>query len=121
MDGSEIFSNVPSVEVDAVDESGMQQFSDPAIEQIKLYQPDILVKMGFGNLGGKILSVARYGVWAYRWGDQRKIADGLTGFWETVKRWPEIGAALQQLGVESKQNKTLFESMVLCISLLTCT
>src|SRR5689334_695183 len=67
MDVSEIFAHVPLLEVEPVDKNGKQQFSDSVNEQIKSYRPDLLVKMGFSNLDGRILSVARYGVWAYRW------------------------------------------------------
>ena len=110
VDTSVLFSNVPVLEVKPVEENGGQQFSASAIKQIKSYQLDILVKLGFGNLRGEILLVPNFGIWAYRWGDHRKIEDGLTGFWEVVERWPETGVALQQLGADAKHNKTLFES-----------
>jgi hypothetical protein len=110
VDASEILSKVPVLGVTPIDANGEQHFSASDIEKIKSYQPDILVKMGFGKLHGTILFAATYGVWEYRWGDQRKIEDGLTGFWEVVEKWPETGAALVQLGMKSKYSKTLFES-----------
>lgn len=112
VDTSGIFSNVPVYEVKPIDEKrkGEQHFSDSDIEKIKSYQPDILVKMGFGKLHGNILSAATYGVWEYRWGDPRKIEAGLTGFWEAVEMWPETGAALVRLGVQAEHTQTLFET-----------
>lgn len=110
IDASDIFSKVPVLKVEPVGERSEQSFAASDIEQIKSYRLDILVKMGFGNLRGSVFAAANYGIWAYRWGDRRKIEDGLSGFWEAVEGWPETGAALQQLGVDADHCKTLFES-----------
>ena len=110
IDSSEIFSNVPTLEVKPIDEDGEQHFSTSDVEQIRSSQLDILVKLGFGKLRGDVLFAANHGIWTYRWGDHRRIEDGLTGFWEVVRRWPETAVALQQLGVDTEHNKTLFES-----------
>ena len=110
VDGSATLANVPVLEVRPLGGDEHQHFSSADLERIKSYQLDILVKSGFGTLQGEILSAARYGLWAYRWGDPRLIEDGLTGFWEVVERWPETGVALQQLGVDESSHGTLFES-----------
>jgi hypothetical protein len=110
VDSSEIFLNVPTLNVNSTKESGGQSFCASYIEQIKSYRLDILVKLGFGDLCGDIHFAANYGIWAYRWGDHRKIEDGLTGFWEVVQKWPETGAALQQLGTDHEHHRILFES-----------
>jgi hypothetical protein len=110
VNAAEMFSNVPTFQVKPVSENGAQYFSPSDIEQIRSYQLDILVKIGFGNLQGNVLYAANCGVWAYRWGDYRKIEDGLTSFWETVKSWPETGVALQKLGIDDAHHNILFES-----------
>lgn len=110
VDSSENFSTVPVLEVNPIDKNDEQKFSSSDVEHIKSYQLDILVKMGFGNLSGKVLLTAKYGIWKYRWGDRCKIENGLTGFWEVVNRWPETSAALQQIGRDVERHKTLFES-----------
>jgi hypothetical protein len=98
------------LEVKPFEVDDAQLFSASDVEQIKSHRIDILFKLGFGKLQGEVLSATRHGVWMYRWGDRRKIEDGLTGFWEVAERWPETGAALQQLGADSECNRTLFES-----------
>jgi hypothetical protein len=110
VDSAEMLSRVPVFEVKPIDAQGEQYFSASDVEQIKSQRLDILVKMGFGNLRGDISLVANHGVWTYRWGDHRKIEDGLTGFWEVVRKWPETGAALQQLGATVEYDRVLFES-----------
>ncbi|MGB8982359.1 MAG: hypothetical protein WCC12_10820 [Anaerolineales bacterium] len=110
VDSSETFSSIPVFEVEPIDERGEQHFSALDVEQLKSYQLDILVKMGFGNLRGDISFAASCGIWTYRWGDPRKIKDGLTSFWEVVRSWPETGAAFLQLGAAAEHDKVLFES-----------
>lgn len=110
MDTSEIFSQVPVINVAPIGENGKQRFSVSDVGKIKSYQLDILVKMGFGRLHGDVVSAATHGIWTYRWGDSCKIDDGLTGFWEVVRGWPETGASLQHLGASAESDETLFES-----------
>ena len=105
-----MLSNVPVLDVKPVGEKEEQRFSPSDVEQIKSYHLDVLVKMGFGNLWGDVLSAANYGVWAYRWGDVSATQDGSAGFWEVVEGRSETRVALQQLGFQDGQNKTLFES-----------
>lgn len=109
-DSSALFSATPIFEVEPIEEDDEQYFSAPVLEQINSHRLDILVKFGFGKLGKDIFSCAKYGIWTYRWGDQRKIEEGLTGFWEVARGWPETGAALQQYGVDTEHHKTLCES-----------
>ncbi len=110
VDASENFLHVPVIDVTPIGGNNEQLFSASDVERIRSYELDILVKLGFGELHGEILSVAAHGIWTYRWGDSRKIEDGLTGFWEVVRGWPETGASLQQLGDCPESKKTLFES-----------
>src|SRR5215213_6364226 len=111
IDPSGIFSDVPILEVELVEECGKRSIAASDRERIKVYHLDVLVNFGSGTLRGKELaSLAQYGIWTYRWGDRHQIEDGLTGFWEVVRGWPETGASLQQLGTGEVQEKTLFES-----------
>jgi hypothetical protein len=109
MDPFRLFSNVPVMEVELLDKNGEQHFSISDVARIKLHELDILVGFGPGEAYVTLCSAARYGVWAYRWGDHRKIANGLLGFWEVIERWPETGAALQQVGGAGR-GRILFES-----------
>lgn len=108
VDASAYLSNVSVIKVNPINENGEQYFLASDVDRIKSHQLDILIKLGLGKLKGEVLSAARYGVWAYRWGDRRKIKEGLTGFWEVAERWPETGAALEQRTPDGHQ--TLFES-----------
>ncbi len=98
VNSSENLLDVPVLQVKPVNENGGQHFSDSDVKQIKSYNLDILVKLGFGNLDGDVSSTATYGIWTYRWGEAGKVEDRLAGFWEVAEGRPETGVALQQLG-----------------------
>jgi hypothetical protein len=107
---ADLLPHVRVLEIKPITGRRAQHFSEADVEQIQSYELDILVMFGSGVLQGDILLAAKHGVWAYRWGDQRKIANGLTGFWEVARGWPETGAALIRLGSASRPQETLFES-----------
>ena len=58
---------------------------------------DILVRLGFRILRGRILSTARYGVWSFHHGDNRVNRGGPPGYWEVAEGWPVTGCVLQAL------------------------
>lgn len=108
VEASATLANIPILQVETYEAQGHLYFPAGDVDQIQSYDLDIFVNMGWRKLSGEVLSVARYGIWAYRWGDPDKIKDGLTGFWEVVERWPETAVALQQS--VGKSNRILFES-----------
>ena len=108
VDDTKLVAHLPVLHVTPVDENGKQRFVASDVQQIKSYRLDVLVKLGFGDLTGEVLSAANHGVWAYRWGDHNQIEDELAGFLEVAAGCPETSVALQRLG--EQQNQTLFES-----------
>lgn len=110
VDASPMFSKVAIMDVGPLGEDRAQYFSEADAERIRSYQLDVLVKMGFGQFRDDVMSIAEYGIWTYRWGDDAKIEDGLTGFWEVARGWPETGASLQQFSNCGQHGKTLTES-----------
>jgi len=60
-----LFSNAPVIAVIPNKQGGADHFSSQDVEQIREYGLDILIKVGFENLGGDMLAVAKYGVWSY--------------------------------------------------------
>ncbi len=110
VDASEILSEAVVMEATPLASDGEQYFAEEDVNKIRSHQLDVLVKIGFGKLGGDVLSAAAFGIWTYRWGDAAKIQDGLTGFWEVAREWPETGASLQRLGDHDACQRTLSES-----------
>lgn len=72
-------------------------FEDESIAEIGAHSPDVLIRLGFRILRGKILTLAPCGVWSYHHGDNRVNRGGPAGFWESMEGWPETGSMLQIL------------------------
>lgn len=68
--------------------NGEQLFSIADIDLIKTYQLNFLLKFGFDNITGDILNAAKYGVWAFHFGDNRKYIGMSNFFWEIYNREP---------------------------------
>ena len=75
-------------------------------------QLDILVKFGFKNLSGDILSSATYGVWAYHFGDQRQVEENYVGYWEVIKKSSITTATLYVLDHEDRPGRILYQSSI---------
>ncbi len=85
---------------------------DKDIDQIKAYELDILIRMGFRILRGDILNVAKYGVWSYHHGDNKVNRGGPAATWESIEGWLETGALLQILTEDLDGGVTLAESTI---------
>ena len=74
-----------------------EYFSDADVEKIREYNLDFMLRFGFGIIRGKILQAARYGVWSYHHGDERKYRGQPSVFREMYNNEPAIGGMLQRL------------------------
>ena len=74
-----------------------EHFAPEAIETIRSYDLDVLLRFGFGILRGEILDVPRYGVWSFHHDDDRVIRGGPPSFWEVYDGQPTTGVLLQRL------------------------
>lgn len=87
-----------------------ERFSDEDVAKIKALDLDVIIRLGFGILRGKILQAARYGVWSYHHGDSQSNRGGPPGFWEVFQNSPVIGSTLQVLNDTLDGGKVLFRS-----------
>ncbi|HPG41243.1 MAG TPA: hypothetical protein PLP19_08025 [bacterium] len=82
-----------------------------SIKEIKSYDIDIFIRLGFRILKGDILRISRYGIWSYHHGDY-KVNRGLpSGFWEVLNNVPITGSVLQILTDELDNGQILFRSL----------
>ena len=82
---TELLGGVPIVEVAPRQTKFSDLIEDADIERIKEYRLDVLVRLGFRILRGRILTaeVARCGVWSYHHGDNMVNRGGPPGFWRS--------------------------------------
>jgi hypothetical protein len=108
----ELLKGIPVLLSNTVRDSEFEIYSSENIEQIQNAQLDILVKFGFDQLKGHILSAAKYGVWTYHFGDEGSLDDEYAGYWEVIKNKPVTTAALYTLKTDSDLNNILYRSQI---------
>jgi hypothetical protein len=113
MDLKKIFSNVPLVSVGPVGEDDTDVFKPEDVEKIRNFGLDIIIKMGFRQLRGEILSTAKYGVWFYDHCDNRVIRGEPPGFWEVVESRPETGVVLSIANENPQMGQAVYRSRFL--------
>ena len=72
----------------------LEEHDIKTIENLNL---DFIFRFGFGILKGKVLDVARWGIWSFHHGDEQEFRGGPPGFWEIYKNASMQGVILQQL------------------------
>jgi hypothetical protein len=93
----QLLPDVPLIAVRPVQTEFCDSLTDEDVAAIDSYHLDVLIRMGFRILRGKVLECARFGVWSYHHGDNRVNRGGPAGFWEVLLGWPETGSTLQIL------------------------
>ncbi len=90
--------NLPSVRVKPILKGKhSQSFPEDSIQEIRKYQPDVILRFGFNILRGDILNAAPLGVWSYHHCDPQVIRGGPGGYWEYLLKQDKQGAILQRL------------------------
>ncbi len=104
MNAEKLLSGVPSIKVKPI-KKGVAYYLEPAdMDEIRGYGLDIIVKIGFENLLGDILTISKYGLWAYR------FVGNPHGFWEVVKGQPETRSYLLVLNEEANGGRIIYSS-----------
>ena len=80
------------------------------IAEIRRYDLDVLVRLGFRILRGDILGAARYGIWSYHHGDNSVNRGMPAGFWEVLEHHPTTGSVLQVLSEDLDNGQVLYRS-----------
>ena len=111
-DTQNLFNSVPVWRTSPVQKGKTINFSVLDIDEIKRYQLDILIRFGFENLNGDILTAARFGVWSYYHGDPCEDRSNLPGFWEVVDRNLETGVILSVMDQDLKFGKNIYRSWI---------
>ena len=91
-------ADVPQLHVEPLKVGRFRQaFDASAIDRLRGYDLDVLVRFGFGILTGAVLDTAIYGIWSYHHGDPKEFRGAPPGFWEIHNGSPVTGVVLQRL------------------------
>lgn len=106
---SELF-NCPVLDVETKETKFSDRFKEQDLETIQSYDLDVMIRMGFKILRGKILTTTKYGIWSYHHGDNRINRGGPAGVWEVFEQWPQTGVTLQILTEDLDAGKVISRS-----------
>lgn len=82
---------------EASEGSDYQHGAEAAVENIRGYDLDFILSFVVESCPSNLLEAARYGVWAYRFGDWTRYRGGPAGFWEVYEAEPVSAALLVRL------------------------
>lgn len=105
-----LLKNVPEVTLNAVGIDNCREFLKEDIEEISKYNPDVILKFGFGFLGGQILKVPAYGVWSYSMDNFDNERTGITGYYEVVRNNPVTKSELVILSECAEKNYVISDA-----------
>ncbi|MCX7021591.1 MAG: hypothetical protein NTW26_04820 [bacterium] len=74
-----------------------QYFTEEDLEAIRGHRLDFILRFGFNIIRGGILEAARFGVWSFHHGDERRYRGSPPCFWEVYHSDPVTGTILQRL------------------------
>lgn len=82
-------------------------FRPADIETIRSFNLDVILRFGFRILRGEILKAAKYGVWSFHHGDNKKYRGGPPCYWEVLHGEKSVGQVLQILDDELDGGKII--------------
>jgi hypothetical protein len=90
--------SLPTVTLTEMPDRGdLEGLADTAMEHIRAYELDFILSYVTEPCPPELLEAARYGVWAYQFGDWTQYRGGPTGFWEVYEAEPVSAALLVRL------------------------
>jgi hypothetical protein len=103
----------PSIRINSTKHDGFECFNAVDCNEIRRYNLDIIIKIGYGFIKGDILKVAPYGVWSYSMTNFESEKEDTTGYYEVVRKKPVTVSELVMLKDDRKGKSVLtrvFES-----------
>ncbi len=91
------FKDVPVIYCKTKSRKYSQYFYKEAIEKIKSFNLDFILRFGFNIIRGEILNSAKYGIWSFHHDDEQKYRGVPSCFREIVYDDDVNGAILQRL------------------------
>ena len=108
VDITESVKDIPRLDVTPISKGFTHRFPTEALDTVRSYDLDVLIRFGFNILRGEVLTLPRFGIWSYHHGDNDYYRGGPPHFWEMVEQNPQSGVILQVL------SEKLDNGLVLC-------
>ena len=110
MDARPLLQAIPTRRVNPLQKRWTDRFAAEDVQAVRDARLDVILRFGFRILRGEVLDTARYGVWSFHHGDNRRYRGGPALFWEMVERNPLSGTVLQILNEQLDAGRILYRS-----------
>jgi hypothetical protein len=105
-----LLAGVPTITLRTIRDADIEVVKPDDVKIIREYDLDILIKLGFEQLPGELITTAKYGIWFYKHNDDRTERGGPPGFWEIVDNRSDTGAALLNANQFSQEGRAVYRS-----------
>lgn len=102
-----LINNVPEVPLTSLGNDDCLEFLMEGTGEIGKYNPDVILKLGAGLPGGRILKVPEYGMWSYAMDNLENDRTGITGYYEVVENRPVTKSELVILSECGEKNHVI--------------
>ncbi|MDQ3665645.1 MAG: hypothetical protein M3410_03425 [Acidobacteriota bacterium] len=110
VDAAPLLQDCPVIRVNPTMKKYSDYFPDKDVEAILAFNLDVALRFGFRILKGRVLQIAKNGVWSYHHGDNLVNRGIPPGFWEVMNDEPVTGSILQLLTEELDNGKVIYRS-----------
>ena len=107
VDAGKLLNEIPGLKLRVSVNGTREEFADEDVKTIRKYSLDVILKFGFGFIGGDILKVPELGVWAYSIDNYGSDKNGTTGYYEVAQKSTVTASQLVMIKDERGQNTLL--------------
>jgi hypothetical protein len=109
-DISPLIHRCTRIDVSSETVDGEDSLGDKDLDAILSQRLDVVLYFGTRNLTGKMLGMARHGIWAYEHGEGFAAQGSSVGFWEVMERRSTTKSALCILSDGPERQRVIYRS-----------
>jgi len=108
---SPLLENVPLITINSIIDGGKETFQTDLSNNIRAYNLDAIINLGFYELEGLILSIPKYGIWSYYVGNSFGLNGNHGGYVEVVSESAITCTSLTMQNGTYKDKKVLYKAI----------
>jgi hypothetical protein len=108
---SSLLENVPLITINTIIDGGKETFQTEHSNNIRAYNLDAIINLGFYELKGMILSIPKYGIWSYYIGNSFGLNGNHGGYVEVVSESAITCTSLKMQNGTDKDKKVLYKAI----------
>lgn len=102
-----LLPDCPTIGVVPESKDATDTFSQTDVDNIRTYNLDVAIQLGFQSIQGKALETARYGIWSYQ---PAALQGNPAGFWEMMNRDPVIHTGIEMYSPEYPNGRVIYQA-----------